>query len=180
MKYKLSAIFIITVFVIFVFISSTVVSALPKGPLSFSKNTEYFLSTLIYQGWGFFSKDPRDPMLNAISLEDENEIMWPHNRAKNFFGLKRTGRKQGIELGAFVSNIPEDDFQECRGDLKKCADNIKDEDIIIVENENPRPDLCGIWAVAYEEHLPWSWGKSKDEVEMPSRVVKVEILCSEN
>ncbi|MBD3108813.1 SdpA family antimicrobial peptide system protein [Bacillus sp. AGMB 02131] len=178
MRYKLSITFIGTAFAFLIFLASTVIAVLPKGPMSFSKDTEQLISTVIYQGWGFFSKNPREPMLNAIPLDNEEEITWPNNRAKNFFGLKRIGRSQGIELGALISDIPKEKFQKCNGNTKECAENIKTEDIIIVENKNPRPELCGLWAVSFEEQVPWSWGDAK--VEMPSEVVKVEVVCSIN
>lgn len=117
-------------------------------------------------------------MLNALPLESDQKLYWPNNRLKNWFGIKRTGRKQGVELGAIIVKIPTSGFKNCEDNVIECMDNIKDEEVLSIENENENPSLCGLWGISYIEPVPWSWGRASGNIDMPSKVAKVEIQCS--
>jgi antimicrobial peptide system SdpA family protein len=178
LKYKFSITLILCSFFSFTLIAGTVIAALPTNPLSFSPDSTNKIKAVYYQGWGFFSKSTRDPMLNAIPLENEESLSWPNNRVKNLFGVSRLGRSQGIEFGSIIAQVQPSEYTECKQNVKDCFDEI--EVTKIIENPNKNPRICGLWGVSNTEPVPWAWGKSKNKVVMPSKIAKVKIICSKN
>lgn len=174
MKYKLVMTLLTYGLISTILFSMTIVASLPNGPASLPKNIQLHTNTLLYQGWGFFSKNPRDPILNAYSLDTNEELSWPNNRVSNLFGIDRTGRMQGIELGTIIANIPQDKYITCENSSKNCLNDVE---IFTVNNNNPNPSICGLWAIENVEPIPWSWGSYKDSVNMPSDVTKADIIC---
>lgn len=127
------------------------------------------------QGWGFYSKNPKEPAFSVINIE-KGEVgpKWPNNRSVNLFGLKRYGRSQGIEAGAINQNILESPWRKCEKEMIICMK----ESEVVQEIENPlsSPTLCGDIGFGYQEQVPWSWSKSK--ILMPSKIARVRVLCS--
>ncbi|ANZ94176.1 hypothetical protein BFC19_01375 [Brochothrix thermosphacta] len=80
------------------------ISQLPFGKMI--KTQQWFP-----QGWGFYSKDPRDITFQVVSIKTGKQaVSWPNNRASNWFGLKRYGRAQGIETGLLQENLLSKDW----------------------------------------------------------------------
>ncbi|WP_044895062.1 MULTISPECIES: SdpA family antimicrobial peptide system protein [Bacillales] len=160
----------------FLLLGSSIVSALPTNPLSFTKDHQRFIHKILPQGWGFFSKDPRDPMLNAYPLESDGEnLVWPNMHQKNWFGLRRTGRAQGIELGTLIAKIPESEYSQCNKDVKSCLDEIPVK--FTIKNPTPNPTICGDWGITSEQPIPWAWAKAETKINMPSKVIRVSVIC---
>ncbi|MUK90365.1 SdpA family antimicrobial peptide system protein [Ornithinibacillus sp. L9] len=162
----------------YIFIAS-IHRVLPHNPItSLPLAEELNIETWLPQGWGFFSKDPREPSFQIISVEDSEEVVyWPNNRVKNYFGLKRLGRSQGIEAGLISSKLSQDSLVDCEDDPRTCLENFKES--IEVENPTPLPTLCGDLGIVYQEPVPWAWSKNSKEITMPSQVVRVNVECSE-
>ncbi|MGF2621040.1 SdpA family antimicrobial peptide system protein [Bacillus cereus] len=173
---KISIFFLVVLFVWLLFIFLTIVTSLPKNPLSLNAKNEALVQQLYPQGWGFYSKDPRAESLNMYSLEDNRtEIVWPNNNMKNIFGLKRYGRAQGIELGTLMAKIPTSmEWSQCNKDAKSCLSTMKKE--ITIKNPTPEPTLCGKLGIAKEKLVPWAWSKYKSN--STSKVLRVNVECS--
>ncbi|MFC7394280.1 SdpA family antimicrobial peptide system protein [Scopulibacillus cellulosilyticus] len=124
---------------------SAVVS--PTGPLKGN------IHRLYTQGWGFFSKNPEDEVLNIYnpnSMKPESE--WPNNSLKHLFGLNRKGREEGIELGAILARLPD------KGDWNtgKIKNNIH---YFKIKNPSWNDNLHGKMIIAYEKITPWAWSE---------------------
>lgn len=162
---------------LFIFLHS-ILSPMPKTVLSLPANDYMFISSWYPQGWGFYSKDPTEEGLYIIdATTKEPSTFWPHNSKENLFGLQRTGRSQGIEAGLLKSFVPEDAWIECEEDPIQCGSEINEQNIVEVNNPNPYPTICNDQLIILQEPVPWAWSDYKDNINMPSQVVRVKITC---
>ena|SRR5699024_70899 len=168
-------IIIISFEIIIIFYS--VVVSLPPNPLSLNKNKTEFIQSFIPQSWGFYSKDPTEEELNVYSMEDDEKLIWPNNRIKNIFGLYRYGRAQGTEVGLLQAEIPPETWSNCEDDPLSC---LSDESKTSIINKTPNPTLCGDIGIAMEVPVPWSWSKDANQINMPSKVVRMSVQCSKS
>lgn len=128
------------------------------------------------QGWGFFSKDPRDPYFSVVNISDSAlAVAWPNSLPENYFGLNRYGRSQGIEAGLLISKVPEKDQSECKESPYLCL--TKSKVAMELENTSPDPTICGDIGFIFQEPIPWAWSKNGKKIEMPSKIVRVSITC---
>lgn len=136
--------------------------------------------TLVPQGWGFFTRSPREPDLEPYVLDGasgEWEVLSraPHSEMRNVFGLRRASKAQRVELALVRSGVPKDAWVDCDGDPFDCLDVAATEGPIT--NGSPNVTICGTVGLVSQEPVPWAWAQSDREVEMPSRIARVEVNC---
>ncbi|QKE10788.1 SdpA family antimicrobial peptide system protein (plasmid) [Bacillus cereus] len=172
---KIFIFFVFTFVIYFTIFCLTILVAIPENPLSLSKNSSRLIKTIIPQGWGFYSKNPRDEMIFIYDME-KKEILsdWPNNKVKNLFGLSREGRGKGVEAGLLFSKIGTSKWTTCNKKPEECLENL---DSVVVNNTTPYPSLCGDIGIGKQKPVPWIWGRNKN-IEMPSKVVRVKSACS--
>ncbi|WP_338553838.1 SdpA family antimicrobial peptide system protein [Paenibacillus sp. KS-LC4] len=176
--FKWGILFLFTsLFWIYIFAAS-ILAAMPTTALSsLSDGNSLKIITWFPQGWGFFSKDPKEPQLRIVNMSDGNLApLWPNNIPKNLFGIQRLGRSQGIEGGYLISKIPESSRIPCTTDPYSCLQ--ESEPTLEILNDNPSPTICGDVGFTFQEPVPWAWSSSEQPIEMPSEVVRVNIQCS--
>src|SRR3984893_11911222 len=81
------------------------------------------LQALIPEGWGFFTRDPREARLlpfiqQAGAWRSASE--GPNGEAWNAFGFNRAARAQGGEMGLLEFTIPADAWKGCNEDVAGC------------------------------------------------------------
>ncbi|MBK3495589.1 SdpA family antimicrobial peptide system protein [Viridibacillus sp. YIM B01967] len=151
-------------------------NALPPNPIKeLPFNKKLNIITWFPQGWGFYSKSPRDAYFSLVDVKSgELSGTWPNNLPQNYFGLKRFGRSQGIEAGMISSKVTESLMQECKDNPQQCLTNSKI--IMNVENDSPNPTICGDIGIVSQDPKPWAWSKRK--INMPSKIARVNVTCS--
>lgn len=132
------------------------------------------------QGWAFFTKDPREPQIQAFGLTDgrwTTLLRAPHSNLRNVLGLDRTSRVQGVEAALLLTEIPSDSWKECMETPVGCLDEAGI--AALIDNPSPAPTLCGTVALVFEEPLPWAWARANAEkrIDMPSRYAVAEVAC---
>ncbi|MCS1352296.1 SdpA family antimicrobial peptide system protein [Mechercharimyces sp. CAU 1602] len=178
LSYKYIGIFLLTTLFFLYFFAISIHSALPTNavaPLPLEESLA--VNRSVPQGWGFYSKDPKESTFHVIDIETGvTAAAWPNNRPINYFGLKRYGRSQGIEAGVIRQQIDESAWQECEEEMFECmrAAEIAQE----IENPLSSPTICGEVGYGYQEPVPWAWSKSREQIEMPSRIARVKITCT--
>jgi len=176
-KKALGATFLITVCASIILFFYAIHAALPTNPVTLPFESKINMIKWFPQGWGFFSKDPREEQFFAYDMKTGNSVFtFPNNRPENFFGLRRYGRAQGIEYGRIYSNIPPSAWSTCKKDPMDCLNQL--EKSIEVKNDIPNPTICGEVGVVNKKLVPWAWSKSRENIKMPSKVVRVNVLCS--
>lgn len=155
-------------------------AALPSNVVHLPFENAFNARRLVPQGWGFFTRSPREADLEPYAL-DEATGEWtrvsraPHSEPRNVFGLRRASKGQRIELALVRSTVPKEAWSDCEGDPFDCLDG--SETSGPVANTSPGPTVCGIVGLVSQEPVPWAWARSDAGVEMPSRVARVEVTC---
>ncbi|MGO1421634.1 MAG: SdpA family antimicrobial peptide system protein [Staphylococcus equorum] len=159
----------------FVFILLFVISfsfSYTKTPIKIPATLEAEVSKIFTQGWGFFSKDPRDEKFYAIDLNTGEYVgKWPNMTLDNFYGLKKKGRAQGIELGRLYEKANPTNMKECQDTPGNCVRKMKP---IKVENDQKYPTILGDIAIIKEEPVPWAWSNDYKGA-MPSKVMRLNV-----
>lgn len=172
---------ITTLFTIFLYfiISSSIISALPHNPLSEKVGNNSFYSILLPQQWGFFSKNPRDESYYVYDLVmEKSAVTWPNNKIENYLGLARSGRAQGTEMGLITLGISEENWTDCNEDPRQCLGETKAL-ADVIKNKTPNPTICGDIGFIRQQPVPWAWSKNADDINMSSKIVRVNISCSQ-
>lgn len=147
--------------------------------LPFEGSIKPNLQALIPEGWGFFTRDPREARLLPFIRQADG---WhpasegPNGEAWNAFGFNRAARAQGVEMGLLEFTIPADAWKDCNEEIASCLD--KTLTSTPVSNPTPHPTLCGEVGFAHRDSVPWAWAASTpDETAMPSKVVMLSVKC---
>ncbi|MCZ8497363.1 SdpA family antimicrobial peptide system protein [Priestia megaterium] len=169
--------FLFNVMFWFIVIFYSIVASLPTSAIDLDLENKTLLKTIVPQGWGFYSKDPRGEMSNVYNLDTKKQaVQWPNNRISNVFGLNRYGRGQGTEMGLLTTQVPTDKWTICDKESLDCLLDIKKS--IPIVNSTPKPTICGNIGVTQEKPKPWAWSKYKNEVNLTSKVVRMNVECS--
>ncbi|WP_084542469.1 SdpA family antimicrobial peptide system protein [Calidithermus chliarophilus] len=138
-----------------------------------------YVTGILPQGWGFFTKSPRDEQFYLFVKGPDGAwvpgLRGPLSAPGNFLGLDRFVRAQSIEFGLLVSSLGTDAWTACRGLLDACVRTAK----VGVSLTNPSPHrlICGPVAFVMRKQVPWAWTRSKRPVQMPYRLALVEVQC---
>ncbi|MEM5019462.1 sporulation-delaying system protein SdpA [Bacillus subtilis] len=141
----------------------------PQNPL-FKKN---FLQQLSPQGFGFYSKSPTE---ENISFHTKENLKLPNALPNNFFGIKREGRVQAIELGKIVENIDPKNWKTCENhnsctNLEKQIKPIK-----VIKNEDYIHLSKGEYLIYRQKPLSWYWIDFKQTTSFERKVLKIKIV----
>jgi len=155
--------------------------AVVRPPLADSAG--YVAVTLLPQGWGFFTKNPREPSYNLYSIESSNAVRSVdpavESAASNLFGLRRSPRiAQGVRT-AIGESIPDDRWAACvsTADVGDCLREVTVEGLQTIESpvRSTVAVYCGLFLMARAEMLPWAWRESPQDREIA--LVLVDIQC---
>lgn len=140
---------------------------LPYNASVLSRSAPSFL-LLVPEGWGFFTRDPREMDFFAYRRDESGkwEVMtqWA-------LGFSRRGRILAREAALASESIGT--RTDCRGDHASCLNGI-DADATI-ETTFPDAAVCGDIGFVWQEPVPWAWARSA--VVMPLQVGRIEVSC---
>lgn len=159
----------------------SIVSALPDNPIMQHSTFKSTVSTLIPQGWDFFSKDPREQYFDLIPAENNQNILkWPNSSLDNHLGFDRSARAQGTETGMLYEQLDTKNMTTCKEDLEQCIELIEkeQEEAIKIENRDIKQTICGDYYFVLIEPLPWAWSQSTDRKHKELKIQKIEVSCS--
>lgn len=179
LKNRSSIVLIVISAVWIIFIGKSIIAVLPTNPLSPNIDEQSLMKTLYPQGWGFFSKNPREEMINVYETKTYSQaVSWPNNSFKNVFGLYRHGRAQGVELGYLIEQIPKSiEWEDCKDGTISCLK--KTDTVVTINNKTPKASLCGNLGLSRETLIPWAWSiKRGSNISKESKVLRVEVTCS--
>jgi antimicrobial peptide system SdpA family protein len=147
--------------------------------LPFESSIKTTLQAVVPEGWGFFTRDPREARLLPF-LRTEGSWLGasegPNGEPWNAFGFNRAARAQGVEMGLLETMVPNNAWKECSDEIPNCLDTAASS--VQVSNPTPSPTLCGDVGLAQREVVPWAWAASTpDESQMPSKVVRLNVKC---
>lgn len=132
------------------------------------------------QGFAFFTRDPREPKMYLYALDGgkwQSATLGPYSRPSNFFGLDRKPRAQLTEYALLLhrAGATPDKWMSCEDAPLSCLRRVPVTDTL--KNTDPVPTLCGVIGFARQDPVPWAWSESQDTIDMPSKILKLKILC---
>lgn len=151
---------------------------LPFSPLRLPYADKVNPSIWMPEGWAFFTRDAREEDTRMFLREGgqwRNASEAPHFRPENLFGLDRTSKGQGVELGLLVQKVSSESRRECKEAPIICLERAPA--ALTIENTAPRPTLCGQVGLVFQKPVPWAWSRAARPVVMPSRILRLEVKC---
>ncbi len=154
------------------------VAAMPFNTLNLSDDVRNTVMSLIPEGWGFFTKSPRDPEMQVAVLHNGRLIklnIVSSFQAKYAFGFNRQSRAQGLEIDGLLSQLRSSSlWRDCQQNVAVCSQNLLVQKQLV--NSVQFPTLCGNLVLFERRPIPWAYRDSKPI--MPSRLTRVEVVCS--
>jgi antimicrobial peptide system SdpA family protein len=152
----------------------SLISSIELNPLSIPYKGSRLIFTIVPQGWGFFTRDPRENQTLVYRKRgDEFELVNKSGTEPEYlFGLSRVSRRQNIELGQIMGQITDSMWVDCPSkNLAQC------EPVKAHRFKNSYQDpLCkGEFVVVLKEPVPWAWSKSYYKIEMPFKLCKIYV-----
>jgi antimicrobial peptide system SdpA family protein len=157
--------------------SISLLASVPEAAVRLPIETTVWTLWFLPQGWAFFTRNPREPVLEAWVVEDGLWRMLPLNVSgtEEVFGFRRTLRLRAQELGALAASLQPQDWQRCSGNIGDCVDAGFLTTVTRVVNRSVARQLCGNLVLAVREPQPWAWrGRT---VSMPTRATRIHAEC---
>lgn len=156
------------------------IASIPYNPYSGSQINTYNFRNMLPQGWGFFTRNPREDnyfIYQKDTLGSYTQSVNPNNNSGNFFGIKRTSRIQSMEVGVLIQRLEKYSWLNCPEGSKKCIEQVDTLNPIPVLNTTISPTLCGEFILTQKQTTPWAWGKHYHEIDMPAKTIKINSIC---
>ena len=130
---------------------------------------------------GVFTRTSEEPLTTPWRVEPIEELSeLPTSRTRNWFGLRRDGRAQGVEIGSLQDQIEEDDWNECTfmDSPAECVSKIsQDYTRVSVTNLTRNPTLCDSVVLLEREPVPLLYRDKLDQYTRALRWVGLDIDC---
>ncbi|MFH6993129.1 SdpA family antimicrobial peptide system protein [Flavobacterium sp. FlaQc-48] len=139
---------------------------------TFKRKATFF--NIIPQGWGFFTRDPRENEIWTYQILNNTaiKVTQTNGNLNNFYGASRKNRLISIELGLLVSQIHTSSWINMKGG-KLILDKKIHTDTIL-NSLNPC-NIKGNLFIVEQERVPWAWSKNLHTIVMPYKYAKVYV-----
>ena len=173
MKNKTLILFIIG-FVYIMFLS-----VFDNNSLIINRDFKRGLNILFPQGWGFFTKNPREENYTLFKMQPNGnfkQVTIKNNSLANSLGLSRKSRKIGSEMSIMLATVNDSLWTTKPGSdsLISYTDNFVD-----VERNKLITTLdAGNYIIVRKELVPWAWINNVSENDGHYKFVGIN-LCNE-
>ena len=125
-----------------------------------------FKSSILTQGWGFFTKNPKDVKTEAY-YKGRNIII-PLTRKENLFGLIRSNSRYSYEVGLMLKNIKDHKWN------KTTSDSFNGE-YTRTKSTISNPLIVGKIIIVNSERTPWAWASFDGKLDFIKMYVKLDV-----
>lgn len=149
------------------------------SPLRPSRRAQVRMLTVMPQGWAFFTRDPRLPLLIVFERVDGrfHPAVEINASRGNYFGLKRISRRFDLEIAAIMAQVPDTAWFSTRSKIAEFEAVANRQRSFSVPNRAPRPRVCGEYALVRRPPTPWAWAHLEDTIRHPVTLVRLAIVC---
>lgn len=136
------------------------------------------ISMMFPQGWGFFTKNPHDYMIDCYELNgDELKLLTQKNfSTSNFFGLSRKSRYLGYEISLILSNLPFDQkWGKFTGTIDYSSINSIKTDTVQFPSDLLVFEKDKIYVAHKYKQIPFEWLDQGQELYRPYELLKFVI-----
>lgn len=153
----------------------TVHAVLPHSALELPFAGRSIVRSVLPQGWGFFTRDPREALPVPYRLGRSGQWEVALSARSNYLGgFGRRGRVPNIEMALLLSRSGAESAP-CEDDVATCLK--ASAPAAIVANPSPSPVLCGDLGFVTREPVPWAWSRSAETVRMPTHTLRLRVTC---
>lgn len=147
-------------------------------PLRASYRERQNLIAISPQGWGFFTRDPREPVELIYRWEKGRWLLYSFSNSslRNLLGVRRAARASSVELQPMLAQVPSERWVDCKGAVDLC---LRQAAPARVKNRSTLKRLCGRIGVERRPPIPWAWSRHSGDLQMPGKVVQLEAVCAE-
>ncbi|ASE63002.1 MULTISPECIES: SdpA family antimicrobial peptide system protein [Chryseobacterium] len=147
-----------------------------KEQVVVSYNCQQFVSLILPQGWGFFTKNPRDPLLEVYKVERNGTIIKVtlHNLSfNNDLGLSRRARMIGYESAQITNSIPANYWKK---DIYSNLNRLSKNNIYLYNTKAKSKHFNdGLYLFITYKTVPFAWAKQHQEGNNPINYTFVNI-----
>lgn len=125
------------------------------------------------EGWGFFTRSPREEMVDIYEFENSKLETALHKNIhySNFFGISRKSRKLAMEASIVMGKIKDSIWVSEVG-----IENLK----IPLRAYSVNSELlyhlnCGNYVFVKRKTVPWAWRKNINEKDVPYEIAHIKI-----
>lgn len=165
---------LISLFIFWIFSSSFETIYEPSFKARFS--SLYFIP----EGWGFFTKNPREGILDVYNINKDGKLslfICPNGSLKYILGANRLARRIGMETSMVLNHINENAWKSF--ETTSFLDSITHINEIKIERksiENIYYINKGSYLFVYYEPIPWSYFKHPERFRRKWAIIKVTII----
>jgi antimicrobial peptide system SdpA family protein len=159
------------ILVLTVFFSSIKEQQIIKSPMII-KN----LNFLFPQGWGFFTRNPREENVFFYKIDSNNKIKefnLLNQSSGNLFGFSRYTRLLSFDIAILTEMINEKKWYSSNVVSESIYLDIKP--IKIKASSNLQYLRKGTYIIKLQKTVPWSWSNSNQSKYSPFKIVKIQI-----
>ncbi len=154
--------------------------SMPYNPVELPLERPSIARAVTPESWKFFTRNPREASVTPLVRETNGSWRMP----SELFGtsasapFSRWARSHGLELGIVMDSVPKGSWSECDRAPAECLDELAAEGRLHrLDNPSPSPVVCGRVGLVSQVPVPWAWARKGKKIDMPSKVVVVEVQC---
>ncbi len=148
-------------------------AAIPFNPLSLPTSKSVHIISLVPEGWGFFTRNPKETNVILYKKNGDKWKIWTKSNGDPsfLFGLSRKNRKIVSETISILGKLPDSSWiQNREGKI-----NFNIPKVVSVKNDTPNQLLSGKFIIVKQDPIPWSWSKEYKHISMPYDITQVQI-----
>lgn len=148
------------------------------SPIASSRVSRQETFTLLPQGWGFFTRSPRERWYTYWSLASGqwSRVDLKGTSIENWFGLRRRSRIRLVRLGMLHAALTKADWRPCHGEMSECVKTLPAGSPHAAVSW--RDDaLCRSIVIVSAEPWPWAWASLKRPLFYQGQIARVDVRC---
>ncbi|NBL65069.1 SdpA family antimicrobial peptide system protein [Flavobacterium sp. NST-5] len=169
---KKSIFYVFTVFVSILFLYNLFFASLSYNAQTPNYPIKKILSKTLPEGWGFFTKSPREAGYTVYVVNQGNlELLETRNTSSsNYFGLSRKARKISMEV-SIVTDLVATELWQKKSDLSHI--NLP-ENLVEIDSKNLHFLKNHDLVVVKSYPIPWAWKEIVQPNQIPYEIVRIK------
>jgi antimicrobial peptide system SdpA family protein len=150
------------------------------SPVKLELNLNTKITRLFPQEWAFFNGEFRRAQVVLYKKNSANQfdrIDLHINAYSNAFGIKKQPQRILAELRYIKREVNDSLYVDTKWNYQLGILGTIPDFKVDVNNYFKAPLLCGEYLAVYQRMIPWAWLKSIDRIQMPSKVIRLNIQC---
>jgi antimicrobial peptide system SdpA family protein len=147
--------YVITTFAVLTFAYNLFFSSIKFNAQTPTYAFSKLLKKTIPEGWGFFTKSPREDLIEIYRVENKKieKVELRNTSYTSFFGASRKNRKLSMEVSIMSELVNESEWLK-KTDMAKLVIPNK---IVKVDNKNLKYLKGGEFVLIKRQIVPWAW-----------------------